>query len=117
MRIKICMCAYPSVLSNTTMENITSNFSMECGTYEQLGYWPNNFDDFAVSIKNCELHWCVLYELLVLLFSPVRFIFVKYCTCLTFDCNDDDGDDNELSMSVMVFLYFCDGLGTVIITN
>lgn len=38
------------------MENITSNFSMECGTYEQLGYWPNNFDDFAVSIKNCELH-------------------------------------------------------------
>ncbi|XP_042277807.1 two pore channel protein 2 [Thunnus thynnus] len=39
-----------SVLSNTTMENITSNFSMECGTYEQLGYWPNNFDDFAASI-------------------------------------------------------------------
>uniref|UniRef100_A0A671X299 Two pore channel protein 2 n=1 Tax=Sparus aurata TaxID=8175 RepID=A0A671X299_SPAAU len=39
-----------SVLSNTTMENITSNFSMECGTYEQLGYWPNNFDDFAVTI-------------------------------------------------------------------
>uniref|UniRef100_A0A674MGX5 Two pore segment channel 2 n=1 Tax=Takifugu rubripes TaxID=31033 RepID=A0A674MGX5_TAKRU len=22
----------------------------ECGTYEQLGYWPNNFDDFAASI-------------------------------------------------------------------
>ncbi|KAM7406619.1 hypothetical protein PAMP_000989 [Pampus punctatissimus] len=39
-----------SVLSNTTMENITSNFSMECGSYEQLGYWPNNFDDFAASI-------------------------------------------------------------------
>ncbi|KAM8763185.1 two pore channel protein 2 isoform 3-T3 [Acanthopagrus schlegelii] len=39
-----------SVLSNTTMENITSNFSMECGTYEQLGYWPNNFDDFAAAI-------------------------------------------------------------------
>lgn len=31
------------------MQNITSNFSIECGTYEQLGYWPNNFDDFAVS--------------------------------------------------------------------
>uniref|UniRef100_A0A671X6H9 Two pore channel protein 2 n=1 Tax=Sparus aurata TaxID=8175 RepID=A0A671X6H9_SPAAU len=31
-------------------ENITSNFSMECGTYEQLGYWPNNFDDFAAAI-------------------------------------------------------------------
>ncbi|XP_054627385.1 two pore channel protein 2 isoform X1 [Dunckerocampus dactyliophorus] len=42
--------AHMSVLSNTTMENITSNFSNECGTYEQLGYWPNNFDDFAASI-------------------------------------------------------------------
>ncbi|KAM3876875.1 two pore channel protein 2 [Diretmus argenteus] len=39
-----------SVTSNSTMENITSNFSMECGTYEQLGYWPNNFDDFAAAI-------------------------------------------------------------------
>uniref|UniRef100_A0A7N9B269 Two pore segment channel 2 n=1 Tax=Mastacembelus armatus TaxID=205130 RepID=A0A7N9B269_9TELE len=38
------------VHSNSSMENITSNFSMECGTYEQLGYWPNNFDDFAASI-------------------------------------------------------------------
>ncbi|XP_047187529.1 two pore channel protein 2 [Scophthalmus maximus] len=39
-----------SVISNTTMENITSNFSMECGTYEQLSYWSNNFDDFAASL-------------------------------------------------------------------
>lgn len=31
------------------MENITSNFSVACGTYEQLEYWPNNFDDFGVS--------------------------------------------------------------------
>uniref|UniRef100_A0A672GPT4 Ion transport domain-containing protein n=1 Tax=Salarias fasciatus TaxID=181472 RepID=A0A672GPT4_SALFA len=38
-----------SVISNSSMENITSNFSVECGTYEQLNYWPNNFDDFAVS--------------------------------------------------------------------
>ncbi|XP_034064300.1 two pore calcium channel protein 2 [Gymnodraco acuticeps] len=38
-----------SGLSNSSMENI-SNFSMECGTYEQLGYWPNNFDDFGASI-------------------------------------------------------------------
>uniref|UniRef100_A0A665U7U1 Ion transport domain-containing protein n=1 Tax=Echeneis naucrates TaxID=173247 RepID=A0A665U7U1_ECHNA len=30
--------------------NITSNFTMECGTYEQLQYWPNNFDDFAAAI-------------------------------------------------------------------
>uniref|UniRef100_A0A3Q3QQV7 Ion transport domain-containing protein n=1 Tax=Monopterus albus TaxID=43700 RepID=A0A3Q3QQV7_MONAL len=36
-----------SVLSNTSMGNITSNVTAECGTYEQLGYWPNNFDDFA----------------------------------------------------------------------
>ncbi|KAM3625821.1 uncharacterized protein V6R79_018104 [Siganus canaliculatus] len=39
-----------AVLTNSTMENITSNYSWECGTYEQLGYWPNNFDDFAASI-------------------------------------------------------------------
>ncbi|KAM8895028.1 two pore channel protein 2 isoform 2-T2 [Spinachia spinachia] len=39
-----------SVLSNASMENVTSNFSMECGTYEQLEYWPNNFDDFAAAI-------------------------------------------------------------------
>nr|XP_020469359.1 two pore calcium channel protein 2 isoform X1 [Monopterus albus] len=39
-----------SVLSNTSMGNITSNVTAECGTYEQLGYWPNNFDDFAASI-------------------------------------------------------------------
>jgi hypothetical protein len=24
------------------------NVTVECGSYEQLGYWPNNFDDFAV---------------------------------------------------------------------
>ncbi|XP_056268387.1 two pore channel protein 2 isoform X2 [Pseudoliparis swirei] len=39
-----------SGISNTSMENITSNFSMQCGTYEQLEYWPNNFDDFAAAI-------------------------------------------------------------------
>uniref|UniRef100_A0A673WXP2 Two pore segment channel 2 n=1 Tax=Salmo trutta TaxID=8032 RepID=A0A673WXP2_SALTR len=35
-----------SVMSNSSMENIT----VECGSYEQLGYWPNNFDDFASSL-------------------------------------------------------------------
>ncbi|XP_069034062.1 two pore channel protein 2 [Embiotoca jacksoni] len=39
-----------SGLSNTSMENISSNFTMQCGSYEQLGYWPNNFDDFAAAI-------------------------------------------------------------------
>ncbi|XP_061819819.1 two pore channel protein 2 isoform X1 [Nerophis lumbriciformis] len=51
--------AHMSVLSNTTMENITSNFSIECGTYEQLGYWPNNFDDFAASI-------ILLYDIMII---------------------------------------------------
>uniref|UniRef100_A0A8C1CMN6 Two pore segment channel 2 n=1 Tax=Cyprinus carpio carpio TaxID=630221 RepID=A0A8C1CMN6_CYPCA len=27
-----------------------SNTSMDCGTFEQLEYWPNNFDDFASSL-------------------------------------------------------------------
>uniref|UniRef100_A0A672ZA64 Ion transport domain-containing protein n=1 Tax=Sphaeramia orbicularis TaxID=375764 RepID=A0A672ZA64_9TELE len=38
--------------------NITSNYSMECGTYEQLDYWPNNFNDFAASI-------ILLYDIMV----------------------------------------------------
>lgn len=40
---------HPST-SNSSMENVTSNYSMVCGTYEQLEYWPNNFDDFAAAI-------------------------------------------------------------------
>nr|XP_046241323.1 two pore channel protein 2 isoform X1 [Scatophagus argus] len=48
-----------SELSNTTMENITSNFSMECGTYEQLNYWSNNFDDFAAAI-------ILLYDVMII---------------------------------------------------
>uniref|UniRef100_A0A6Q2YAF6 Ion transport domain-containing protein n=1 Tax=Esox lucius TaxID=8010 RepID=A0A6Q2YAF6_ESOLU len=39
-----------SEVSNSSMENVTINFTMECGSYEQLGYWPNNFDDFASSL-------------------------------------------------------------------
>ncbi|KAG5848907.1 two pore channel protein 2-like [Anguilla rostrata] len=35
-----------SLITNSS----TANFSMECGTYEQLGYWPNNFDDFASTL-------------------------------------------------------------------
>ncbi|XP_076144077.1 two pore channel protein 2-like isoform X1 [Alosa pseudoharengus] len=35
---------------NSTMEIVSANYSMECGTYEQLEYWPNNFDDFASSL-------------------------------------------------------------------
>ncbi|XP_056464504.1 two pore channel protein 2 [Gadus chalcogrammus] len=39
-----------SIISNSTIENITSNYTTTCGTYEQLEYWPNNFDDFAAAI-------------------------------------------------------------------
>ncbi|KAM9461501.1 two pore channel protein 2 isoform 1-T1 [Clarias gariepinus] len=38
--------------------NGTSNFTMECGSYEQLEYWPNNFDDFASSLV-------LLYDVMV----------------------------------------------------
>uniref|UniRef100_A0A8D0ASV2 Two pore channel protein 2 n=1 Tax=Sander lucioperca TaxID=283035 RepID=A0A8D0ASV2_SANLU len=48
--------AIKNVPSNSSMGNITS--SMECGTYEQLGYWPNNFDDFAASL-------ILLYDVMV----------------------------------------------------
>ncbi|KAJ8340530.1 hypothetical protein SKAU_G00351630 [Synaphobranchus kaupii] len=35
-----------SLITNSS----TANSTMECGTYEQLGYWPNNFDDFASTL-------------------------------------------------------------------
>uniref|UniRef100_A0A671K4D9 Two pore calcium channel protein 2-like n=1 Tax=Sinocyclocheilus anshuiensis TaxID=1608454 RepID=A0A671K4D9_9TELE len=40
-----------SLISNASIENKTDGpFSMDCGTFEQLEYWPNNFDDFASSL-------------------------------------------------------------------
>ncbi|XP_077375430.1 two pore channel protein 2 [Festucalex cinctus] len=51
--------AHLSVSYNATPENTTSNFSAECGTYEQLGYWPNNFDDFAAAI-------ILLYDIMII---------------------------------------------------
>lgn len=42
---------FPCSVANSSSENSTSNFTMECGSYEQLEYWPNNFDDFAVSVS------------------------------------------------------------------
>uniref|UniRef100_A0A9J7YGT8 Two pore segment channel 2 n=1 Tax=Cyprinus carpio carpio TaxID=630221 RepID=A0A9J7YGT8_CYPCA len=40
-----------SLISNSSIENKTDGpFSMDCGTFEQLEYWPNNFDDFASSL-------------------------------------------------------------------
>ncbi|XP_048463001.1 two pore channel protein 2 isoform X6 [Rhincodon typus] len=28
----------------------SENMTQQCGTYEQLGYWPNNFNDFAAAL-------------------------------------------------------------------
>ncbi|XP_054683914.1 two pore channel protein 2 isoform X6 [Grus americana] len=38
-------------LGNTSAVNTTyGNGTLQCGTYEQLEYWPNNFDDFAAAV-------------------------------------------------------------------
>ncbi|XP_036423657.1 two pore calcium channel protein 2-like [Colossoma macropomum] len=46
----------------TAPANISSNINttkMKCGSYEQLGYWSNNFDDFASALV-------LLYNIMVL---------------------------------------------------
>ncbi|RXM34369.1 Two pore calcium channel protein 2 [Acipenser ruthenus] len=44
-----------SAVVNSSAPNTTVNYTATCGTYEQLEYWPNNFDDFAASsdVKPC----------------------------------------------------------------
>ncbi|XP_009079303.1 PREDICTED: two pore calcium channel protein 2, partial [Acanthisitta chloris] len=38
-------------LGNISAVNTTyANGTLQCGTYEQLEYWPNNFDDFAAAV-------------------------------------------------------------------
>uniref|UniRef100_K7G0L2 Two pore channel protein 2 n=1 Tax=Pelodiscus sinensis TaxID=13735 RepID=K7G0L2_PELSI len=38
-------------MGNISVVNATSgNSTFQCGTYEQLEYWPNNFDDFAAAV-------------------------------------------------------------------
>ncbi|XP_040465045.1 two pore calcium channel protein 2 [Falco naumanni] len=38
-------------LGNMSAVNTTyNNGTLQCGTYEQLEYWPNNFDDFAAAV-------------------------------------------------------------------
>ncbi|EMP28144.1 Two pore calcium channel protein 2 [Chelonia mydas] len=38
-------------MGNISVVNATSgNSTLQCGTYEQLEYWPNNFDDFAAAV-------------------------------------------------------------------
>uniref|UniRef100_A0A8D0HEN8 Two pore channel protein 2 n=1 Tax=Sphenodon punctatus TaxID=8508 RepID=A0A8D0HEN8_SPHPU len=48
-------------MGNASMVNMTSfNNTLLCGTFEQLEYWPNNFDDFAVSLGHLLSMFCVL---------------------------------------------------------
>uniref|UniRef100_A0A8C1PCV1 Two pore segment channel 2 n=1 Tax=Cyprinus carpio TaxID=7962 RepID=A0A8C1PCV1_CYPCA len=48
---RLSLCSPFSLISNSSIENKTDGpFSMDCGTFEQLEYWPNNFDDFASSL-------------------------------------------------------------------
>ncbi|XP_063053845.1 two pore channel protein 2-like [Engraulis encrasicolus] len=35
---------------SSQLRKVNSNVSEVCGSYEQLGYWANNFDDFASSL-------------------------------------------------------------------
>ncbi|OXB56915.1 hypothetical protein ASZ78_010644 [Callipepla squamata] len=38
-------------MGNVSLVNTTyNNGTLQCGTYEQLEYWPNNFDDFAAAL-------------------------------------------------------------------
>uniref|UniRef100_A0A8B9CRG9 Two pore channel protein 2 n=2 Tax=Anser TaxID=8842 RepID=A0A8B9CRG9_9AVES len=38
-------------MGNVSVVNTTyNNGTLQCGTYEQLEYWPNNFDDFAAAV-------------------------------------------------------------------
>ncbi|PIO23305.1 hypothetical protein AB205_0085670 [Aquarana catesbeiana] len=39
----------PRNTSSPANENST-NETAQCGTFEQLEYWPNNFDDFAAAL-------------------------------------------------------------------
>uniref|UniRef100_A0AAY4EDB6 Ion transport domain-containing protein n=1 Tax=Denticeps clupeoides TaxID=299321 RepID=A0AAY4EDB6_9TELE len=40
----------PPQQSNSIVKSVIINKSLVCGSYEQLEYWPNNFDDFASSL-------------------------------------------------------------------
>uniref|UniRef100_A0AAY4BA94 Ion transport domain-containing protein n=1 Tax=Denticeps clupeoides TaxID=299321 RepID=A0AAY4BA94_9TELE len=48
----IGMWLFKGVIVAPANNRCVSNASLlvQCGTYEQLGYWPNNFDDFASAL-------------------------------------------------------------------
>uniref|UniRef100_A0A8C2U552 Two pore segment channel 2 n=1 Tax=Coturnix japonica TaxID=93934 RepID=A0A8C2U552_COTJA len=44
-------CAHIILSFSYSVVNTTyNNGTLQCGTYEQLEYWPNNFDDFAAAL-------------------------------------------------------------------
>ncbi|XP_056383547.1 two pore channel protein 2 isoform X2 [Hyla sarda] len=40
----------PNPRNASSSNDSSSNKTSECGTFEQLEYWPNNFDDFAAAL-------------------------------------------------------------------
>ncbi|KAM3918142.1 two pore channel protein 2 [Leptodactylus fuscus] len=40
----------PNPRNTSSFDEGSSNESLLCGSYEQLEYWPNNFDDFAAAL-------------------------------------------------------------------
>ncbi|XP_051885101.1 two pore channel protein 2 isoform X2 [Pristis pectinata] len=64
-----------SSLNEDTSENIT----LQCGTYEQLDYWPNNFNDFAAALVTLwDLmvvnNWQVFLDVFSRYANPTSFI-------------------------------------------
>ena len=49
----VCPWPRPDPLSRPAPSLGPYNGSAPCGSYEQLEYWANNFDDFAVSPFPC----------------------------------------------------------------
>ncbi|XP_052241864.1 two pore channel protein 2-like isoform X2 [Dreissena polymorpha] len=65
---------YAPVNNTGGNSSILSNPTMECGSYEQLNYWANNFDDFAASIV-------VLWDIMVLNnWQVFMYAYGKYTT-------------------------------------
>uniref|UniRef100_A0A8C9MZV3 Two pore segment channel 2 n=1 Tax=Serinus canaria TaxID=9135 RepID=A0A8C9MZV3_SERCA len=44
------LCLHQPVISCSAANTTHDNGTLQCGTYEQLEYWPNNFDDFAAAV-------------------------------------------------------------------
>uniref|UniRef100_A0A8C3UW93 Ion transport domain-containing protein n=1 Tax=Catharus ustulatus TaxID=91951 RepID=A0A8C3UW93_CATUS len=47
---RLGLCSHQPVISCSAANTTHDNGTLQCGTYEQLEYWPNNFDDFAAAV-------------------------------------------------------------------